>query len=500
VFAQSNNGDRKIAIVIDSSGSMASSDPYNLRLTAGKQLNDWLISNKESSGGKKADQVSVINFSDSATVDYNLGDPGNADSSFNGIGADGGTFIAGGVQQAIEQLTGSSSGSTQDRSGIVVFTDGEDSDTPTLVQAINNATSLGIRVSFGFLDASASIQDPSVLLAVHLSGGQYNTIFNEASSQGFINLVIQNGITHNDNPAGTDSTLLAGLSASRFFISGSSTLNVQYDARKNEAITFTIQSYNVSSLDCEAKLGGKSLDKTSIQSSGTLNEGTGSLFIKMSKSGQINIQMKATNAEKDALVVIGAKSNAPLQNCTIGIGKASTSGLSDDGKKALAITIPPLVGIIALLGFFVFKFLKAPVKVPLGGHAAGGYPGGAEAKVAGDVVSNLGIAAAGAAAGGAAHQAAHQANQQQQDESKHKFKRFKRRKHKKHHDDKCEKKCYKDEKKLAEHDRDIENQRLHKAGECDKSKCEYCEEEKGDKIYAAKTGIKIGRAVTEHLT
>ena len=122
---KSNNGNRKVAIVIDSSGSMAESDPDNLRLAAGKSLNDWLITKNEAVGGKKEDLVTVINFDDEATLDYPLGDPSGADSAFDNIGADGGTFIAGGVEMAIAQLTTSSSGTTSGRSAIVVFTDGE---------------------------------------------------------------------------------------------------------------------------------------------------------------------------------------------------------------------------------------------------------------------------------------------------------------------------------------------------------------------------------------
>jgi Mg-chelatase subunit ChlD len=122
---KSNDGDRKIAIVIDSSGSMSSSDPYDLRIAAGRSLNDFLITSKEATGTKKADLVTVIDFDDVATLDYPLGDPGPAaNSSFSNIDAFGGTYIAGGVGMAIDQLTQTGSGTTADRSGIVVFTDG----------------------------------------------------------------------------------------------------------------------------------------------------------------------------------------------------------------------------------------------------------------------------------------------------------------------------------------------------------------------------------------
>jgi len=123
--AQSNNGDRKVAIVIDSSGSMAASDPTDLRLVAGRILNDWLIANNEARGGKKADLVTVIDFASTASLDFPLGDPGMANSSFDQIGADGGTWIASGVSMAISQLTQGNTGNTESRSGIIVFTDGQ---------------------------------------------------------------------------------------------------------------------------------------------------------------------------------------------------------------------------------------------------------------------------------------------------------------------------------------------------------------------------------------
>jgi Mg-chelatase subunit ChlD len=132
LYAQSNNGDRKIAIVIDSSGSMAESDPSDLRLQAGRSVIDWLISKSGATSSHKQDLVTVINFDDAAYVDYPLGDPGNAASSLNGIGADGRTYIAGGVEMGIQQLTTAGSGNTADRSGMVVFTDGEVRDSAAL--------------------------------------------------------------------------------------------------------------------------------------------------------------------------------------------------------------------------------------------------------------------------------------------------------------------------------------------------------------------------------
>lgn len=119
----SNNGNRKVAIVIDSSGSMADNDPGDLRLVAGRALNDFLISKSE---GGSPDQVSVISFASSAFTVFGPGDPGDpdADKQISAISSFGGTFIADGVLQAIEDIN-QMSGDTKERSAIVVFTDGE---------------------------------------------------------------------------------------------------------------------------------------------------------------------------------------------------------------------------------------------------------------------------------------------------------------------------------------------------------------------------------------
>ena len=66
--AKSNNGGRKIGIVVDESGSMEVTDPYNLRIPAAKAVNDWLISSSEAGSGKDADLVTVIGFDDTSRV------------------------------------------------------------------------------------------------------------------------------------------------------------------------------------------------------------------------------------------------------------------------------------------------------------------------------------------------------------------------------------------------------------------------------------------------
>jgi len=124
--AKSNNGDRKIAIVIDSSGSMAMTDPFDLRFEAANQAVDWLIEKNEVSEKQKQDQVAIISFDSDAYLEYPLGDPSSAaKNAVNGISSIGDTYIAGGVEMAITELTKDGSGDTAGRTGILVFTDGE---------------------------------------------------------------------------------------------------------------------------------------------------------------------------------------------------------------------------------------------------------------------------------------------------------------------------------------------------------------------------------------
>jgi hypothetical protein len=87
----SNDGNRKVAIVIDESGSMASSDPNRDSLKAAKELDNFLIANGE---GPKPDKVTLIRFSDSGIVGYSLGDPGSANTAIDKVGSGGGgTYI-----------------------------------------------------------------------------------------------------------------------------------------------------------------------------------------------------------------------------------------------------------------------------------------------------------------------------------------------------------------------------------------------------------------------
>jgi len=361
---KSNNGDRKIAIVIDSSGSMQSSDPSNLRLEAGRALNNWLINSNEATNGKKSDLVTVIDFDDEATLDYALGDPGpSANSSFGRIGSDGGTYIASGVEMAISELTRGGSGETAGRSGIVVFTDGEDSSTTELVDQINNATAKDIRVSFGFLDSYAGYQDKDIVFAIGKSGGVYSTITSEDSSNNFINYAILNGLTTKDNPQGNNSTLLAGL-ATAHFTGGSQTQSITYNARAHEHIDFIVETVDAGPLKAELLYGGKVQNTTNI----TGSFDSGNLAITTSSAGQIEIKVTAKNAPDDSIFLISATSDMPSQNCTVGIGPSGGGGLKTGAKVGIGIGVPAVVGLLGLGCYYLWKHLHS---APTPGHHIG---------------------------------------------------------------------------------------------------------------------------------
>lgn len=396
----------------------------------------------------------------------------------------------------------------------------QDADVTELVAAINNATSLGIRVSFGFLDVDGSQQDPTVLQAIGKSGGQYNTMYNDGSASNFINLVIQNGITYGDNPAGTNSTLLSGMQTFRF-VTGSQTMSIQYIARSNERITFAVQSFNMTGLAVEADLDNRKVSSANLVVDPNNMQGTGSVYVSASHAGLITIKLSSQNAQQDAMVLIAANSNLPAQNCTISVGSdtlgVSTSPIPPHIQTAMAVALPPLAGLIGIIGFFVAKYMGAGAAAGAGGAAGGaaGAAGAAGAGMAGGAAGAAGAGAAtvgGATAGGAAGMGAglgaglgagaaaggaygaekvlhHPAKSGDDGKQKHhnKNKRPKRRKQKKRHGEKCEKKCYKDEKKKEEHDKDIEMQRKHDADpqECGDD-CDYCDEDKKNVLHVAK--------------
>lgn len=264
------SGGRKIAIVIDSSGSNTYTDPNNLRIAAAKDFNGQLLTQAQAGSSGQADQVTVVDFDYSATVIYPLGDPSGADAAIDTIDSDGGTYIASGIGAAIDELTANTADPTAGRTGIVVLTDGEDSSLDELVAEINRAQGLGIRVAFGFLSPTPPTGAADLLAAILATGGIYSTIDSAEAQQNFVDLVLSHGPTDNDASGASGNTLLLpGLTVAGNVSSAESETFV-YDAQAGEKLNYTLQTVNGGSLDVTLRDAdaGQDLDTTSTDGLG----------------------------------------------------------------------------------------------------------------------------------------------------------------------------------------------------------------------------------------
>ncbi|KAK4170701.1 hypothetical protein QBC36DRAFT_250813 [Triangularia setosa] len=248
---------RKVAIVVDSSGSNDWTDPNNLRITAARAINEELISQAEATDSNtKADLVTVVDFDEQARIVYPLGDPASA--HFNGIDSYGGTNIAEGIRLAIDEITGDDRYDTRGRSGIIVLTDGDDPYYAQRLAQLARAYMLGIKVSFGFLWPVAipvtnpkmkrggerlvrrQTQTSEMLAAVLKTGGSYATIDSPEAQQAFVELLKSNGFSAADDGSSV-TPLQKGLGIAGLINTGNPTIYYSYNARGGEDITIDLQ-------------------------------------------------------------------------------------------------------------------------------------------------------------------------------------------------------------------------------------------------------------------
>jgi hypothetical protein len=135
-----------------------------------------------------------------------------------------------------------------------------------------------------------------------------------------------------------------------------------YGARKQEQLTFTIQSVDAGTIDAEIVSGKKTLaSEKNIIFSQTIS-------VVAPSDGNIDVKITAKSAPKDSIFIVGVESNLPPQNCTVGIGGGGGGG------KNKAIIIGPTVGIglAVMLGgasYFLWKYFHnktAPTSGPNG--------------------------------------------------------------------------------------------------------------------------------------
>ncbi|KAK0663904.1 von Willebrand factor type A domain-containing protein [Cercophora samala] len=293
---EATNGGRKIGVVIDRSGSMEDTDPSNLRLQAAKLLVGKLITSSGITTGQTADQVTIVQFNETAEVLYPLGDPSSAGSSIDGIPANGGTFIGGGISAALDELT--RAGNKPDNAGIFVLTDGAD-DPPSLISdtidSINRAQQAGIRVSFGFLSVDAEEQDSRITSAILQSGGTFTTVNTAEDTSKLVAQALLNGLV--GAPQTGSVPLLPGLKTAGM-LSQTSLTTFSYAAQTNEAFNVTVTAIDNISLKATLKESGKS---TEIKSTVT-DDTTGVAVLEYTalSGGNYTIEVSSAGGSKSS--------------------------------------------------------------------------------------------------------------------------------------------------------------------------------------------------------
>ncbi|KAK4195890.1 hypothetical protein QBC40DRAFT_210528 [Triangularia verruculosa] len=287
---EATNGGRKIGVVIDRSGSMEDTDPSNLRLVAANLLVGKLISSGGITTGQTADQVTIVQFNETAEILYPLGDPSGAGASIDGIPANGGTFIGGGISAALDELT--RSGNKPDNAGIFVLTDGAD-DPPSLISdtidSINRAQKAGIRVSFGFLSVDAEEQDSRITSAILSSGGTFTTVNTAEDTSKLVAQALLNRLV---GPPSTGSVpLLPGLKTAGM-LSQTSLTTFSYAAQQGEAFNVTVTAIDKVSLKATLKEAGKNTEIKSAVTDATT--GVASLEHTALATGNFTIEVTST--------------------------------------------------------------------------------------------------------------------------------------------------------------------------------------------------------------
>ncbi|ERF73582.1 hypothetical protein EPUS_07516 [Endocarpon pusillum Z07020] len=332
-----SNGGRKIGFVIDASFSMIDNDPNDVRLAASQALNNALVDSSEGSGGKTSDLVTVVDFASYGQLLYPLGDPSGANDVIGSITPRGGTAIGTGVEAAIEELTKTGNDPTANRTGIIVFTDGEDDPSSGIVftiEQVKRAVDLGIRISFGFLSVDASNQNPEIVRAIVESGGIYATVDQANSQQIFVAAALANGLTGIDSSGGNgSSSLISGLATAKFLSqTGSNTF--AYAAKAGETINVTVTA--IDDLSLEVKLRDVQAN-TDLKSNTTNSTGVAFLDYTAQSNTDLEVIVSATNGSGSGIFSVGLKSSLPLSD-SCNITSNITSNVTSNGTTGLPAT------------------------------------------------------------------------------------------------------------------------------------------------------------------
>lgn len=330
---------------------MMENDPENVRLDAAKALTDILVSSSEATNGKVADLVTVVDFAGEgdAEVIYGLGDPSGAAGPIAGSTVRGGTFIGGGIKAATDELA--KEGSTANRTGIVVLTDGEDYPPELVTQTISEierAGQQGIRVSFGFLQVlppgtdvssgSVANQDPRIQSAILATGGSMATINTAENYAAFLAQLLSAGITSNDAQGG-ELSLFSGLTtAAQLASSGSNTF--KYDATTGEQLNVTVSAVDNSTLTgLKATLRDVGAN-TEISSAETDDTGVAFLEYTAQADTELEVAVTATDPNARGIFSVGLKSSKVLDSECLNSTSTATNTTSTSNATTKATGSP----------------------------------------------------------------------------------------------------------------------------------------------------------------
>ncbi|TGZ78500.1 hypothetical protein EX30DRAFT_343216 [Ascodesmis nigricans] len=314
---------RLIAIAVDSSGSNQDTDPSNLRITAASQLNSQLISQADAGASGVPDQVTVIDFDDSARVIYPLGDPDSA--SFAGIDSYGGTCIGCGLRAALNELSKDPDVELEDRAGVVILTDGVDGSPSVLTSQLSRASSLGVRVNFGFLTAPPipvpvpkhkrrdleKRQLQSGLLTNILSTGGVFAVINSAEAQAnFITLVNSLGLTNLDGAGSAAVNLLPDIEVYTTISDALSPRYFNYNPRAGERFTITVTpregSPELTAILTDIRTGTVIAQNATGSSPGPIT-----ITLQASASLELELEVIAAAGTSDSVISVGLDTDAP---------------------------------------------------------------------------------------------------------------------------------------------------------------------------------------------
>ena len=172
-----------------------------------------------------------------------------------------------------------------------------------------------------------------------------------AGSQNFINYVLLNGLTYQNNPQGAGDHLLSGL-ATTHFLSGSGTVKLQYGAEKGEHVNFTVVSLTRDRLVVEARMDGKTLYKS--ERATIANQ---ELAVIAQDEGVLELHVSSLDAPSDGLFSVLTNSNLPIKNCTVAPeSEVKEGGLSLGAKAGIgAGAALAALGLLGGGGYLAYK-------------------------------------------------------------------------------------------------------------------------------------------------